>query len=131
MDRGYDDAALPVDNVNVNRKWIIYAVIAISVIVLTIIVIPLLPKSLDDRITLLYDEAQRYIDAGDLSKAKLTYSQIIELKPNEEKAWHEIGKILVRTEACTEAVNHYTEYVNIFPESFRGAEGYELSKLCR
>ena len=131
MTRGYDDAALPVDNVNINRKWIIYAVIAISVIVLAIVVIPSLPKSLDDRIDLLYDEAQLHIDNGDLSKAEMTYFEIIELKPNEEKAWHEIGKILVRTDACSEAISHYEKYVELFPESTRGAEGYELAKLCR
>lgn len=129
--RGYEDIALPVDDVNVNKKWIIYAMIVISVIVLAIIVVPILPKSLDDRIILLYNQAQLYIDDGNLSQAKLIYSEIIELKPTEEKAWHEKGKILVRTEICVEAVNHYKKYVDIFPESSRGAEGYELAKSCR
>lgn len=131
MARGYDDVALPTDNITVNRKWIIYTVIAISVIVLAIVVIPSLPKSLDDRIDLLYDEAQLHIDNGDLSKAEMTYSEIIEIKPNEEKAWHEKGKILVRTEACIESISHYEKYVDIFPESSRGAEGHGLAKQCQ
>ena len=131
MTKGYEDAPLPVTTTTVNTKWIIYAVVAISVIVLAIIVIPLLPKSLDDRINALYDSAQNYVDDGNLLQAELTYSKIIELKPNEEKAWHEKGKILVRTNSCNDAVGHYEEYVTNFSDSSRGAEGYELAKLCR
>ena len=130
MARGYDDFALPVQNVNVNRKWVFYGIIAIVAIALATITIPLLPKSLDDKISDLYDDGQDYIDDGNLLQAQLTYSQIIELKPNEEKAWHEKGKILVRTNACNDAENHYEKYVEIFPESARGAEGYELAKSC-
>ena len=131
MTKGYEDAPLPIKTTTISAKWIVYAAIAISVIVLAIIVIPLLPKSLDDRISALYDSAQDYVDDGNLLQAELTYSRIIELKPNEEKAWHEKGKILVRTKSCSEAVNHYEKYVTNFPDSSRGAEGYELAKLCR
>ncbi len=130
MARGYDDISLPTNDTTINKKWLIYGLIAVSIIILAIIVIPLLPKSLDEKISILYDDAQNYIDDGNLPEAKSIYSEIIELKPNEEKAWHEIGKILVRTEACTEAVSHYEKYVEIFPESTRGAEGYELAKAC-
>ena len=131
MAKGYDDASLPVKTTTVDTKWIVYAVVAISVIVLAILVIPLLPKSLDDRVSALYDDAQNYVDNGNLLQAKLTYSKIISLKPNEEKAWHEKGKILVRTNSCDEAIQHYEQYVIMFPQSSRGAEGYELAKLCR
>lgn len=130
MARGYDDFALPVQNMTVNRKWVFYGIIAISAIALTVITIPLLPKSLDDKISDLYDDGQDYIDDGNLLQAQLTYSQIIEIKPNEEKAWHEKGKILVRINSCSEAETHYEKYVEIFPESARGAEGYELAKSC-
>ena len=92
--------------------------------------IPILPKSLDDKISILYDNAQNYVDDGNLSHAKLIYEEIIELKPNEEKAWHEKGKILVRINSCNDAIRHYEKYVINFPESSRGAEGYELAKLC-
>ena len=130
MARGYDDFALPVQNVTVNRKLAFYGIIVISAIALAVITIPFLPKSLDDKISNLYDDGQDYIDDGNLSQAQLTYSQIIELKPNEEKAWHEKGKILVRTNSCNEAETHYEKYVEIFPESTRGAEGYDLAKSC-
>lgn len=130
MTRGYDDFVLPVQNVNVNRKWAFYGIIAIAAIALATITIPLLPKSLDDKISDLYGDGQDYIDDGNLLQAQLTYSQIIEIKPNEEKAWHEKGKILVRTNSCSEAEAHYEKYVEIFPESTRGAEGYELAKSC-
>ena len=130
MARGYEDFPLPTNDTTINKKWIIYGLIAISVIVLAIIVIPLLPKSLDDRINILYDDGQDYIDEGNLPQAQSTYSQIIELKPTEEKAWHEKGKILVRTNSCDDAEIHYEKYVEIFPESTRGAEGYELAKSC-
>ena len=93
---------------------IAYIAIAISVLVLAIVVIPLLPKSLDDRIDILYDDAQNYVDDGNLLQAELTYSKIIELKPNEEKAWHEKDKILVRTNSCNDAVQHYDKYVTNF-----------------
>lgn len=131
MAKGYEDVPLPIKNTTINTKWIVYVAIAISVIVLVIIVVPLLPKSLDDRINILYNDAQNYIDDGNLLQAELTYSKIIELKPNEEKAWHEKGKILVRTNSCDEAVQHYEKYVTNFPDSSRGAEGYELAKLCK
>jgi len=130
MARGYEEFPLPTNNTTINKKWLIYGLIAVSVILLAIIVIPLLPKSLDEKISILYDDAQNYIDDGNLPEAKSIYSEIIELKPNEEKAWHEKGKILVRTDACIEAVSHYEKYVEIFPESTRGAEGYELAKSC-
>jgi len=130
MARGYEDFSLPTNDTTINKKWLIYGLIAVSVIVLAIIVIPLLPKSLDEKISILYDDAQNYIDDGNLVEAKSIYSEIIELKPNEEKAWHEKGKILVRTNSCSEAENHYEQYVEIFPESTRGAEGYELAKSC-
>ena len=130
MAKGYEDFSIPVKNVTINRKWIILGIIAIGVIILAVITIPLLPKSLDDRIRILYTDGQNYIDDGNLVQAQSIYSQIIELKPNEEKAWHEKGKILVRTNACSDAELHYEKYVEIFPESTRGAEGYELAKSC-
>ena len=130
MTRGYEDFSLPVKNVTINKKWVLLGIMTASVIALTVIVVPLLPKSLDDRINILYDDGQDYIDDGNLTQALSTYSQIIELKPTEEKAWHEKGKILVRTNSCDDAENHYEKYVEIFPESTRGAEGYELAKSC-
>ncbi len=131
MSKGYDDISLPTENVVINKKLMVYVAIGLSIIISTIIVIPLLPKSLDDRINILYDDAQNYLDDGNLLQAKLIYSEIIELKPNEEKAWHEKGKILVRTNSCNEAVKHYKNYVINFPDSSRGAEGFELAKLCK
>ena len=130
MARGYDDISLPIENLTLNKKWMIYGAIVVSVLVLAILVVPILPKSLDDRINIQYDEAQRYIDDGNLSQAQSIYSEIIQLKPTEEKAWHEKGKILVRTNSCSNAERHYEKYVDLFPESTRGAEGYELAKLC-
>ncbi len=106
MARGYEDFSLPVKNVTISRKWVLLGIMAASAIALAVIVVPLLPKSLDDRIDILYDGAQNYIDNGNLLQAQLTYSQIIELKPNEEKAWHEKGKILVRINSCSEAETH-------------------------
>ncbi|MGI9566671.1 MAG: tetratricopeptide repeat protein [Nitrosopumilus sp.] len=131
MAKGYEDFPLPTKDTTINKKWIIYCLIAISIVVLAITVIPLLPKSLDETINILYDEAQNYVDDGNLLQARLIYSEIIELKPNEEKAWHEKGKILVRTNSCNDAVQHYEKYVEEFPESTRGTEGYELAKMCR
>ena len=131
MSKGYDDISLPTENIIINKKLMVYVAIGISIIILTIIMIPLLPKSLDDKINILYDDAQNYLNDGNLLQAKLIYSEIIELKPNEEKAWHEKGKILVRTNSCTEAVNHYENYVINFLDSSRGAEGFELAKLCK
>ena len=127
---GYDDVAIPTNNVTINKKLAIYLIIGITIIVTGIITMPLLPKSLEDRIKTLYDVAQDYIDDGDLEEAKITYSEIIELKPNEEKAWHEKGKILVRTKTCDNALSHYETYVKNFPDSSRGMEGFELAKLC-
>ena len=130
MARGYEDFPLPTKDTTISKKWLIYGLIAVSVIVLAIIIIPLLPKSLDEKISILYDDGQKHIDDGNLLEAKSIYSEIIELKPNEEKAWHEKGKILVRTNSCDDAKKHYEKYVTIFPESIRGAEGYELAKSC-
>jgi len=127
---GYDDVAIPTNNVTINKKLIIYLIIGITIIIIGIITVPLLPKSLEDRIKMLYDVAQDYIDDGDLEEAKIIYSEIIELKPNEEKAWHEKGKILVRTKTCDNALNHYEVYVENFPDSSRGMEGFGLAKLC-
>jgi len=127
---GYDDVAIPTKNVMLNKKLAIYLIIGIIIITIGIITMPLLPKSLEDRIKTLYDVAQYHIDDGDLEEAKIIYSEIIELKPNEEKAWHEKGKILVRTKTCDNALKHYEAYVKIFPDSSRGMEGFELAKLC-
>lgn len=127
---GYDDVSIPTNNVTINKKFAIYVIIGIIIIVTGIITMPLLPKSLEDKIKTLYDVAQDYIDDGDLEEAKIIYSEIIELKPNEEKAWHEKGKILVRTKTCDTALNHYETYVKNFPDSSRGMEGFELAKLC-
>ena len=128
---GYDDVSIPTNNVVLNKKLAIYVIIGIIILVIGIITMPLLPKSLEDKIKTLYDVAQNYIDDGDLEKAKTVYSEIIELKPNEEKAWHEKGKILVRTKTCDDALNHYEIYVKNFPNSSRGIEGFELAKLCK
>ena len=128
---GYDDISIPTNNVVLNKKLAIYVIIGIVILVIGVITIPLLPKSLEDRIKTLYDTAQNYIDNGDLEEAKIVYSEIIELKPNEEKAWHEKGKILVRTKNCDNALNHYEAYVENFPNSVRGIEGFELAKLCK
>jgi len=127
---GYDDVSIPTNNVTINKKLTIYAIIGIIIIIIGIITMPLLPRSLEDRIKILYDVAQDYIDDGDLEEAKIIYSEIIELKPNEEKAWHEKGKILVRIKTCDSALNHYEAYVKNFPDSSRGMEGFELAKLC-
>jgi len=128
---GYDDIAIPTNNVVLNKKLTIYIIIGIIILVIGTMVMPLLPKSLEDRIKTLYDVAQNYIDEGNLEEAKIIYSEIIELKPNEEKAWHEKGKILVRTKTCDDALNHYEAYVKNFPDSSRGMEGFELAKLCK
>ena len=85
MGKGYNDISLPTENVIINKKLMVYVIIGILIIILTIIMIPLLPKSLNDRIDILYDDAQDYLDDGNLLQAKLIYSEIIELKPNEEK----------------------------------------------
>ena len=127
---GYDDVDIPTNNVTINKKLAIYLIIGITIIIIGIITMPLLPKSLEDRIKMLYNVAQDYIDDGNLEEAKIIYSEIIELKPNEEKAWHEKGKILVRTKTCDNALSHYEAYVENFPDSSRGIEGFELAKLC-
>jgi len=127
---GYDDITIPTNNVTINKKLTIYLIIGITIIMIGIVTMPLLPKSLEDRIKTLYDVAQDHIDNGDLEEAKIIYSEIIELKPNEEKAWHEKGKILVRTKTCDSALSHYKAYVKNFPDSSRGVEGFELAKLC-
>ena len=79
-----------------------------------------------------YTIAQRYADNGQLGNALATYSKIIndDVSSGEEKAWHEKGKILIRLGYCNDAVNHYQNYVNRFPYSDRGSEGYELAKMC-
>ncbi|MGH1521762.1 MAG: tetratricopeptide repeat protein [Nitrosopumilus sp.] len=127
---GYDDVTIPTNNVTINKKLAIYLIIGITIIIIGMVTMPLLPKSLEDRIKTLYDEAQDHIDNGNLEEARIIYSEIIELKPNEEKAWHEKGKILVRTKTCDSALNHYEAYVKNFPDSSRGMEGFELAKLC-
>lgn len=126
----YDDVSIPTNNIILNKKWTVYLIIGITILIIVIIITPVLPKGLEDRIKTLYNTAQNHIDDGDLEKAKIIYSEIVELKPNEEKAWHEKGKILVRTKTCDDALNHYESYVENFPDSSRGMEGFGLAKLC-
>lgn len=101
----------------------------VAITVFLIIIIPtLIPP---DPINTLYDKAQTAVDSGKFDLAIQFYSDIVTDYPNEEKAWHEKGKLLNRFEKCDESLQHYTKYVANFPESERAKEGYEISKsLC-
>jgi len=66
----------------------------------------------------------RYAEALDI------YSKIIEIDRTEEQAWHEKGRILNHLSYCSESFDHYREYVQVFPNSERANEGYEIAKEC-
>lgn len=89
---------------------------------------PVQPLSPDDQ----YAIAERLVQQGNFGEALETYSEIIrgDIAGSEEKAWHEKGKLLVRLQYCNDAINHYDVYVDRFPDSRRGAEGYQLAKKC-
>ena len=63
-------------------------------------------------------------------KALDIYSQIIQIDKTEETAWHEKGRILNHLERCSVSFEHYTEYVQVFPNSERAHEGFEIAKGC-
>lgn len=77
-----------------------------------------------------YSVAERQSNGGEMDRALATYSKIISRDSSEEKAWHEKGKLLIRIGYCNEAMNHYYNYVDGFPDSQRANEGYELAKQC-
>ena len=84
------------------------------------------PKELDPFIV-----AENYVQDGNLHGALLEYSEIILDSPSEEIAWHQKGKILNRLNMCNESLFHYEEYLDRFPQSLRGLEGYEIAKNCQ
>ncbi len=63
-------------------------------------------------------------------KALDVYSKIIQIDRTEETAWHEKGRILNHLERCSESFDHYKEYVQVFPDSERAHEGFEIAKGC-
>jgi hypothetical protein len=75
--------------------------------------------------------AENYVQDGNLHGALLEYSEIILDSPSEEIAWHQKGKILNRLNMCGESLFHYEEYLDRFPQSLRGLEGYEIAKNCQ
>ena len=87
-------------------------------------------NQIDTSILLHYDRADTFYNDGQFEKAKRAYSQIILIDEKEELAWHEKGKILNRLEKCEEAINHYTKYVDLFPNSKRAQGGYETAMKC-
>jgi hypothetical protein len=78
----------------------------------------------------LYARADVYVDNAEPEEALVTFLQIIDRDVTQEKAWHEAGKILNRFEMCANSLEHYEQYVERFPESVRGIEGYEIAKRC-
>ena len=88
-------------------------------------------KEIDEtNITQLYIRAEHFIEKGDFEQAREFYSEIIQSDATEEKAWHEKGKLLNRFEMCLEALDHYGEYVELFPDSSRAAEGLDIARYC-
>ncbi len=79
-----------------------------------------------------YKAAQMHVANGELSKALVTYTKIIDKDDSgsEENAWHEKGKILVRLGYCNEAMNHYSNYVYKFTDSARADNGFQQAKQC-
>ncbi|NND86590.1 MAG: hypothetical protein HKM23_04580 [Nitrosopumilus sp.] len=88
------------------------------------------PKEKDPEIVEMYSKAEVMIENGSFIEAIDIYSQIITAYPSEETAWHEKGKILNRLKMCSESLGHYAEYVELFPDSTRGMEGYGIAKKC-
>ncbi len=84
----------------------------------------------ETNITQLYIRAEHFIEKGDFEQAREFYSEIIQRDATEEKAWHEKGKLLNRFEMCLEALDHYVEYVELFPDSSRAAEGLDIARHC-
>ena len=86
--------------------------------------------SQEQTITSLYTRGQMFVDRGDSQEALGSFLGIIDKDPSQEKAWHEAGKIMNRYEMCAQSLQHYWEYVERFPGSVRGQEGYEIAKMC-
>jgi len=126
---GYGDE-LPKGEYIIDRKYLVTIIVGISIVVIGIGVWYLLPESIEEEVSELYDLGKWAINNGDLMKAADYYSHIIEIAPNEEKAWHEKGKILNRLQICEKAVSHYEKYVMNFPKSSRAQEGYNIAKNC-
>lgn len=78
----------------------------------------------------MYASAYVHVDRGNSDAALAAFQDIVKRDASQEKAWHEIGKILNRFERCDEALAHYKQYVNLFRDSARGLEGYELARQC-
>jgi tetratricopeptide (TPR) repeat protein len=121
---------LPKDDYIINKKHILYIAIGITILIVSLGIYFLIPESNEESIAKLYDLGNWAINNGDLNKALEYYSKIIDIAPNEEKAWHEKGKILNRLKICEEALNHYEKYVINFPNSSRAQEGYIIAKNC-
>jgi tetratricopeptide (TPR) repeat protein len=85
-----------------------------------------------DKMTIesMYASAYVHVDRGNSDAAFAAFQDIFKRDASQEKAWHEIGKILNRFEMCDEAMAHYEQYVELFRDSVRGLEGYELAKQC-
>ncbi len=97
-------------------------------IVLSIAEIPLpveiVPKQIDP-----LRMAENHIQDGNLHGALQIYTEILEDDPSEY-LWHQKGKILNRLQLCNESMSHYSDYLDRFPNSIRGLEGFEIAKKC-
>jgi Tfp pilus assembly protein PilF len=109
-------------------------------LIITVILVPLLAYSViaehgeqvreEMTIDSMYAKANVFVDKGDSDAALLAFVEIIEKDQSQEKAWHEVGKILNRFKMCDESLDHYEKYVKLFPDSVRGNQGYEIAKQC-
>ena len=124
----YDYQDVP-DSISM-KVWISIG-IGLAVVGIILVYVFTLPPSHDQMVDDLYDEGFRWVQNGNLTIAIGVYDELISIAPNEERAYHEKGKILNRLEACDEALEHYEKYVSEFPTSSRGLEGYEIAKNCK
>ena len=78
----------------------------------------------------LMEEGKLHTENGNFGLAIDSYTVAISEDPRNEVAWHEKGKLLNRLNECNDAVLHYERYLENFPDSLRGLEGYEIAKNC-
>ncbi len=111
-------------------SFVIIFILGFVILVFVIDITQIEEKQIQKKIINPIEIAENYIQNGDLYAALDVYTQIIGDEPLDEYSWHQKGKLLNRLQLCDDAVVYYSEYLDKFPHSVRGAEGHQIALNC-
>ncbi len=111
-------------------SFVIIFIFGFVILVFVIDITQIEEKQIQKKIINPIEIAENYIQNGDLYAALDAFTHMINEDPTDEYSWHQKGKLLNRLQLCDDAQFHYSEYLDHFPNSLRGQEGFQIALNC-